>query len=175
MQQTLYQTFGELPEDSLPSTMAASYRFDLPPRFSFKPKEWEAWIADFKRFRRLIKLHNDDGETNRDTLLYHMGTEKAEKIMSGFKWMKIKVPDPGKPGDTKEIQEVDTDFEMLVGKFNKHFIPSVNIINESTVFNKRVQGDETVEEYATDLQKLVISCDYKDPDRQVRDRLVVGL
>ena len=48
-------------------------------------------------------------------------------------------------------------------------------MNESAKFNKRSQGDESLNSFLIDLQQLVISYDYQDQDRQVRDRFIAGL
>ena len=152
-------------------------RFDPPSRFSFKANEWEAWIREFKRFRTATKLHKEDGEIQRDQLLYCMGTEKAEQVMATFKWGKIRIPTPGgEEGQTTEVDEDDTMFDVLVQKFTEYYIPRRNIIHERSIFNQRVQGsEETVEEFVRDLQNLVKYCKYLDPEDQVRDRFVIGL
>ncbi|GFN95005.1 retrovirus-related pol polyprotein from [Plakobranchus ocellatus] len=54
-------------------------RLDPPHKFSFRPEEWPEWSMEFKRFRTAGKLHLEDGEIQRDTLIYCMGQE-AEKI-----------------------------------------------------------------------------------------------
>lgn len=150
--------------------------FDPPPKFSFKAEEWRDWLADFKRFAGVIKLSSEAGETQRDTLIYHMGTRQAESIMQGFRWGKIRVQDPANNDRTIEVDETDTMFDVLIQKFTDHFVPAVNQINESLKFNKRVQGpSETVDQFVVDLQNLVKTCGYSDPERQVRDRFVAGL
>ena len=66
--------------------------------------------------------------------------------------------------------------DVLIIKFTNHFIPEVNEINDSTKFNQRVQSaNESVENFIIDLQKLVKTWGYSDPDCQVRNRFVAGL
>ena len=48
-------------------------KLHAPEKFSFRPNEWEEWIEEFSRYRRAMKLHKEDGETQRDTLIYVMG------------------------------------------------------------------------------------------------------
>ena len=106
-----------------------------------------------------------------------MGTKEAEQVITTFTWGRITVPDPdGADGATKEVDETDEMFDILLQKFHDYFIPQVNIINESTVFNKRLQAPgESVEAFARALQVLVKTCDYLEPQRMVRDRFVAGL
>ena len=67
-------------------------------------------------------------------------------------------------------------YEDVLSKFNNHFIPQVNIVNESKVFNTRCQGPtESIDSFVVDLQKLVVSCEYQDEDRMVRDRFIAGV
>ena len=133
-----------------------------PEKFSFKPNEWEEWIDEYHRYRRATKLHKEDGETQRDTLIYVMGGKQANQI---FKTLKFET---GK--------EVDTDYDTLVKKFTAYFVPKRNLTHERANFHEKSQGkDETVEEFVRELHTRVQHCDYQDHDDQVRDRFVVGL
>ncbi len=72
--------------------------------------------------------------------------------------------------------EVDTKYDLLEKKFTQYFIPKRNIIHERSLFQEKMQSkEETVEEFARELQSLVEHCGYVDSDDQVRDRFVVGL
>ena len=51
-------------------------KLDPPPKFTFKPTEWLEWIEEFGRFRTATKLHKEDGDVQRDSLLYAMGDGK---------------------------------------------------------------------------------------------------
>ena len=148
---------------------------NLPPpsKFSFKPEEWPAWLSNFKRFRNASKLSKEDGETQRDTLLYVMGGEESSKIFETLEFVK---KTEGEGDDAREIEEKDTDFDTLIEKFNSYFLVKRNIIHERTKFHERKQKEgETVEEYYRCLRSLVAHCEYRDTEDQVRDRLVVGL
>lgn len=150
-------------------------RYDPPEKFSFKAEEWPEWIEEFERFRKATKLHYEDGEVQRDSLIYCMG-KKANQIFKTLKFVVREVPDPNDNTKTVQLQEKDTDYDTVVEKLTAYFIPKRNIIHERSLFQERVQSrDETVEEFSRALQSLVEHCDYKDPDDQVRDRLVVGL
>ncbi len=136
-------------------------KLDPPGNFSFKPNEWAEWIDEFHRFRRATKLHKEDGEVQRDTLIYVMGGKEANKI---FKTLKF--------GENDK----DTDYDTLVKKFDEYFVPKKNIIHERSLFQERAQRPgETVEEFVRDLQTLITNCEYDHADDMVRDRFVVGL
>ena len=51
-------------------------RLDPPKKFSFRQEEWS---TEFRGFKTAGKLHLEDGEIQRDTLIYFTGQE-AEKI-----------------------------------------------------------------------------------------------
>ncbi|KAI0226278.1 hypothetical protein LSAT2_023096 [Lamellibrachia satsuma] len=55
-------------------------RFDPPARFTFTSNEWLEWIDEFARFRTATKLHKENGEVQRDALLYTMGGREANRI-----------------------------------------------------------------------------------------------
>lgn len=74
--------------------------------------EWEEWIEEFNRYRRATKLHKEDGDIQRDTLIYVMGGKQANKIFKTLKFV-----DP----------EKDTDFDTLVNKFTAYFILKRNL------------------------------------------------
>lgn len=124
--------------------------------------EWEEWILEeFDRYRHATSLHKEDGEIQRDTLIYVMGGKQANKIFKSLKFLE---------------GEKDTDYDLLVKKFTGYFIPKRNIIHERSLFQERGQGkDESVEEFVRDVQSRVQHCNYHDPDDQVRDRFVIGL
>ena len=116
-------------------------RLDPPKKFSFRAEEWSAWVTEFRRFRNASKLSKESGEVQRDTLLYVMGSD-SEKIFRSLKFEKVTQPN----GD--EVQEVDTDFETLVTKFNNYFVVKKNIIYERSKLQQRRQHDgETIEEF----------------------------
>ena len=51
-------------------------RFNPPAPFPFKPNEWLEWLDEFARFRIATKLHKEEGDVQRDSLLYAMGDNK---------------------------------------------------------------------------------------------------
>ena len=93
-------------------------RFDPPPKFTFKANDWECWIQDYGRFRIASKIHREEGEVQRDTLLYCMGSKQAEEVMQTFKWEKKRIPNPENAEETIEVDEMDTDYDVLAKKIH---------------------------------------------------------
>ena len=152
-----------------------------PEKFSFLAKDWKPWFADGNRYRRLSKLKDEVESDQIDSLIYHMGSRDAENLMRTFKYGKRTVPNPAhehnrRQPETIEVNESPDCYEDLADKFNSHYVGKVNTVNESTIFNKRKQAQgESIDSFIIDLERLVLTCDYQDPERQVRDRFIAGL
>ena len=121
--------------------MAHAPIYKPPEQFSFVAGKWKSWIAQWNRFRKLIKNNKEDEEQQIDALIYHMGTSKAEGIMKTFKYGKRQIPNPARADDTSapatiEEDESDKKYVDVVKKFHNHFVPKVNIVNESAQFHK---------------------------------------
>ncbi|GBN35925.1 hypothetical protein AVEN_54312-1 [Araneus ventricosus] len=69
------------------------------------------------------------------------------------------------------------DFDIVLKKFNDHFVVKKNTIFERAQFNKRVQLDgESVNTFITALYTLSEHCGYGVlHDELIRDRIVVGI
>ena len=156
--------------------MASNFQFQPPKPFSFISKEWQDWYSSYRSFTKLTNICKENEETQIVSLTYHMGTREAEAIMKTFKYGKKTIQDPNDANETVKVDESDKCYEDVLNKFNNHFIPQVNIVNESKVFNTRCQGPkESIDSFVVDLQKLVVSCEYHDEDRMVRDRFIAGV
>ncbi|GFR83718.1 hypothetical protein ElyMa_005982200 [Elysia marginata] len=58
--------------------------------------------------------------------------------------------------------------EYCIGKANETF--------ESYQFHKRNQVEgETIDNYVTDLRQIAKLCNFKEEDRMIRDRIVIGI
>ena len=109
--------------------MAASYQVALPEPFTFShPKEWTRWSQRFERFRQASGLKEKDDEAQVNTLIYSMGDE-ADDILRSFG---LSEPDSKK-------------YDMVLAKFEAHFIKRRNIIFERVKFNMRKQEGEPVD------------------------------
>ena len=73
--------------------------------------------------------------------------------------------------------KVGTEYKTLVSKLTEYFIPQRNVIHERYVFQSRQQlGNESVEEFARELQTLAVHCEYKEQTNEMtRDRFVTGV
>ena len=74
----------------------------------------------------------------------------------------------------------DTDkdkFDVVLQKFEEHFIPKRNVIYERAKFHQRMQHEgETIEVYVRALFDLSQYCEFRDNrDDFIRDKLVIGL
>ena len=142
-------------------------KFRPPNEFDFTaPAAWPEWKTRFARYRTLTKLNEDSQEIQVSTLLYAMGAE-AEKIYDSFTYTANERADGVNPANV---------FDIVLRKFDEHFIPSRNIIHERSKFHRRNQLDsETIEQYVRALYELAAHCDFRDKDETIRDRIVLGI
>ena len=104
------------------------------------------------------------GETQRDSLLYIMGSE-SEKIFQNLEFHTVTV---GEEEDATEVQEKDTDLNTLIRKFDEYFVVKYNIIHERTKFHERHQKEgETVERFYRTLRSLINHCQYRGVEEQL--------
>ena len=98
----------------------------------------------------------------RESLLYTMVGQQANII---FRTLTFVAP------------EVHIKYETLVSKLTKYFIPQRNVIHERCVFQSRQHpANESVEEFARELQTLAVHCEYKEQTNEmVRGRFAMGV
>ncbi|GBN97820.1 hypothetical protein AVEN_212559-1 [Araneus ventricosus] len=139
----------------------AALHINPPENFTFStPCNWSKWKMRFERYRIASGLSTKTGNEQVNSLLYIMG-EQAEDIFSSF-------------GLSETEQD---DFDIVLKKFNDHFVVKKNTIFERAQFNKRVQLDgESVNAFITVLYTLSEHCEYGVlHDELIRDRIVVGI
>ncbi|GBL76715.1 Retrovirus-related Pol polyprotein from transposon 17.6 [Araneus ventricosus] len=139
----------------------AALHINPPENFTFStPCNWSKWKIRFERYRIASGLSTKTGNEQVNSLLYIMG-EQAEDIFSSF-------------GLSETEQD---DFDIVLKKFNDHFVVKKNTIFERAQFNKRVQLDgESVNTFITALYTLSEHCEYGVlHDELIRDRIVVGI
>ena len=132
-----------------------------PDPFPFsRPIEWSKWKRRFERYRMASGLHKKKNEEQVNALIYLMG-DQADDIFLSFSLAK----------DEKK------DYDIVLEKFEKHFIPKRNIIYERAKFNSRTQQEgESIEEFITCLYSLAEFCEYGNlHEEMIRDRIVVGV
>ena len=72
---------------------------------------------------------------------------------------------------------VGNNYDTVIAKFDKRFIPKRNVIHERGRFNQTVQrAGDTVEEFVRHLYEIAGHCDFSDKkDEYIRDRIVLGM
>ena len=141
-------------------------KFGPPEQFDFtRPGEWPTWRRRFDRFRAASKLNKESGEVQVNSLLYSMGKE-AEPIYESFVYTE---------DDDNDNPELN--YEIVIARFDDHFVPRRNVIHDRACFHKRVQKEgETVESFVRSLYELAQYCEFGiTKDEQIRDRLVIGI
>ncbi|GBM99266.1 hypothetical protein AVEN_272121-1 [Araneus ventricosus] len=139
----------------------AALHINPPENFTFStPCNWSKWKMRFERYRIASGLSTKTGNEQVNSLLYIM-EEQAEDIFSSF-------------GLSETEQD---DFDIVLKKFNDHFVAKKNTIFERSQFNKRAQLDgESVNTFITALYTLSEHCEYGVlHDELIRDRIVVGI
>lgn len=142
-------------------------KFGPPEPFDFTQlAEWLTWRQIFSRFRVASKLDKESGEVQVNSLLYAMGRE-AEPIYDSFVF----------PAATEARPHPEYEFNLVMEKFDEHFVPKRNVIHDRACFHKRSQrAGETVEAFVRSLYELAQHCEFgTGKDEQIRDRIVIGI
>ena len=108
-----------------------------------------------------MKLKKETKDVQVSSLIYCMGPE-AETVYSSFSFSAATDRD---------------NYDLVLGKFDEHFIPKKNVIFERARFNlRRQQKGETIETYVRHLHELAENCEFKEMKNElIRDRLVIGM
>ncbi|KAL3208901.1 hypothetical protein MRX96_038503 [Rhipicephalus microplus] len=147
-------------EDKEVKPVHGMFAVPAPPAFDFhRTSEWPSWIQLFDDYRFAYGLNERSEAAQVRTLLYSMGRQ-AREIFSTF--------------TLSEQQQKQ--YEVVRKKFDDHFGAARNLVYESACFHQRIQQPgESVDQFITTLHTLADRCDYKEKERMIRDRFVVGL
>ncbi|MCG8093299.1 MAG: hypothetical protein JAZ17_06670 [Candidatus Thiodiazotropha endolucinida] len=136
-------------------------KFQPPTEFDFcSPNKWEEWKNRFLRYRLATKLTKESGEVQVASLIYAMGME-AENIMKSFEL----------------TVEQSKNLDLVLERFDDHFIPKRNIIHERAKFNQRKQNvGESAEQFIRSLYEISENCDFgTSKNDRIRDAIVIGI
>ena len=128
-----------------------------PTPFCFnKPDEWPRWKRRFEQYRMALGLSAKDKEIQACTLLYCLGTDADDILMT----------DKDRKKYVKVLEKLDEVFKV------RH-----NIIFERARFNRiNQQFGESAEDYITALHRLARGCEYGEiTEELIHDGLVVGI
>ena len=136
-------------------------KFHPPENFDFmRPAGWPEWRERFDRYRKASKLHKEDEDVQVSTLIYALGKE-ADKVFKTFTF--------NNAADANK-------YELVLQKFNDHFLPRTDILHERAKFyNRHQKVGESVEQFHRSLHDLASTCSFENLEEAVRDRLVIGL
>ncbi|XP_048001288.1 uncharacterized protein LOC125238044 [Leguminivora glycinivorella] len=120
-------------------------------------KEWEKWRKSFQVYYEACELSKKTAQVQMSILLHVIG-EQCREVHAQFEDTFASVKD-------------------LLDKFESFFSPKKNITIERHKFFTRCQKQgESIEQYAFELKKLAIACEFKDlMDDLIRDRLICGI
>ena len=84
---------------------------------------------------------------------------------------------PPEPFDFEAMPHPEYDFDLVMQKFDEHFVPKRNVIHDRACFHKRSQrAGETVEAFVRSLYELLQHCEFgAGKDEQIWDRIVIGI
>ena len=107
-----------------------------------------------------------------------MGSE-AEKIYTSFQ-LATTVPAPaaGAAAAATAATAVPNadNFDLVMKRFDAYFIPKGNVIHERAKFHLRVQqAGKNAESFYRSQMELSETCDFKEKNEEIRDRLVIGI
>lgn len=118
------------------------------------------WISRFRNFLCTTKLERKPENVRCAQLLHYIG-EDGYRIYKTFKF---------------EDEEVDK-LEILIKKFENHFLPKENLSYERyTFFNLRQKHGQSIEQFMTTLKKQAIKCKFeKLHDTLVKCMIMTGV
>ena len=137
------------------------FQVATPSPFNFaKPEEWPKWLKGCERFCQASELCKKSEESQGNTMLYSMG-EKFDDILQSFCLSE------------EELKK----YEMVVAKFQKHFISRRNVIFERAKFNSQKQEEgENVDLFITALYGPAERYGFGSLHNElIHDRIVVGI
>lgn len=121
---------------------------------------WKLWKQKFEIYI-LASGKSDKTEAIKIATLLHMLGDEGIQIYNTFEY---------------EEGEDQTKLNVVMGKFDKYCNPLRNIVYEHYKFFKRDQlPGETIDQFITALRQLASTCEFKEKDVLIMDRIVLGI
>ncbi|XP_074028318.1 uncharacterized protein [Leptinotarsa decemlineata] len=135
-----------------------------PEMFSFHggniANSWKLWRQKFEFYLLASGIAAKGNEIKVATLMNLLGDEGIQ-IYNTFEYEEV--------GDDKKLA-------VVLGKFDNYCNPLRNLVYEHFKFFKRdQQPGESVDQFVTALRQLSSSCEFKEKDVLIRDRIVLGI
>ncbi|XP_070586385.1 uncharacterized protein [Erythrolamprus reginae] len=131
-----------------------------PPVFNSETEAWTSYMSKFTFFLKASNLHDADDERKKAIFLAYCGTEVYSLAST--------LVDP----DTLETIA----WSALQAKLAAHYQPTTPVRVYRHQFAQMRQADgESTNDFITRLRALLPKCKYKDPEKQLIDRLIFGL
>lgn len=141
--------------------MADQYRPPQPLSFEGDlSANWKLWKQKFELFLTASGKNNKDDNVKVAILLNLLGDEGI-RIYNTFEYL-----------DNEDKNKI----EVVLNKFETYCTPTRNMVYEHFKFFKREQlPNENIDHFITALKQLASTCDFKERDILIRDRIVLGI
>ncbi|XP_068670524.1 uncharacterized protein [Montipora foliosa] len=116
---------------------------------------WKKWLVRFEILTIAIGITDDK---QKRALLLHYGGPDVDEIF-------------------ETLQDVgeDKDYNKAVEKLTAYFSPQVNTTYNGNNFRQAKQKDgETLDSFHTRLRSLANTCDFADPDKEIKEQIIVN-
>ncbi|XP_074025754.1 uncharacterized protein [Leptinotarsa decemlineata] len=134
-----------------------------PEEFSFSGDlsgNWKLWKQKFDLYL-IASGKTSKADPVKIAILLNLLGDEAIKIYNTFEY---------------EEDEEREKLATILSKFEAHFNPTKNLVYEHFKFFKREQlSCETIDQFITALKQLASTCDFKEKDVLIRDRIVLGV
>lgn len=123
-------------------------------------KDWKLWKQKFELY--LVASGKSDKKDNvKIAILLNFLGDEGLRIFNTFEY-----------SDEEDEKKLST----ILDKFDKYCQPIKNLVYEHFIFFKREQlQGESIDQFVTALRQLASTCDFKEKDVLIRDRLVLGV
>ena len=121
---------------------------------------WRKFLRQWQNYEIATRLDKEESTYRCAVLLACIG-EDAQEIYEGL---------PFAEGENNK------DIRTVLEKFSDFCLGTTHEVYESFKFYSRNQSkEESIDVYVAALRKLAKTCNFKEPDRMIRDRIVMGV